>query len=106
MANILIYSGLGIMLLGALYGIFVAVKGIERRKESGLRNVFCFRLGSVQPQMKKLITIYLPHCTTHPILCCKRRGFYSADSSPLINITPGSLNVIGRVRWKFFFWGV
>ena len=32
MANILIYSGLGILILGSLFGIYIAVRGI---KESG-----------------------------------------------------------------------
>ncbi|MBO5455803.1 MAG: hypothetical protein J6A20_04735 [Muribaculaceae bacterium] len=32
MANIFIYSGLGILILGSLFGIYIAVRGI---KESG-----------------------------------------------------------------------
>lgn len=57
MADIFIYSGLGIMLLGALYGIYVAIRGIRSRKDdgSGMLSAFNFQFGSVNPEMKRLI---------------------------------------------------
>ena len=47
------------MLLGALYGIYVAIKGIRMRKTDGVEklNMFNFQFGSVNPEMKRLITI-------------------------------------------------
>lgn len=60
MANIFIYTGIGIMLLGALYGVCIAVKGIGSRKGNGseIQNMFSFQFGSVSPGMKKLIAIW------------------------------------------------
>ncbi len=60
MANIFIYIGFCIMLLGALYGIYVAIKGIRMRKTDGVEklNMFNFQFGSVNPEMKRLITIW------------------------------------------------
>lgn len=45
MANIFIYTGIGIMLLGALYGVCIAVKGIRSRKgnDSEMQNIFSFQ---------------------------------------------------------------
>ncbi len=58
MANIFIYTGIVIMLLGALYGVCIAVKGIRGRKGNESENMFSFQFGSVSPGMKKLIAIW------------------------------------------------
>lgn len=60
MANIFIYIGIAIMLLGALYGVCIAVKGIRSRKSnsSEIQNIFSFQFGSVSPGMEKLIAIW------------------------------------------------
>lgn len=58
MVNFFIYSGLGIMLLGALYGLCIAVKGYLSRIKSGENrsNIFNgFMPGNVSSQMRKLI---------------------------------------------------
>lgn len=58
--NALIYTGLGILLLGTIYGIYVAVKGYEGRKGDGgkISLLTGFQPGSVTPQMKRLIWIW------------------------------------------------
>lgn len=60
MANIFIYTGFGIMLLDALYGIYIAVKGIKSRNANSLEkhNIFNFQFGSVSPEIKKLVTVW------------------------------------------------
>lgn len=61
MANIFIYIGFGIMLIGAAYGIFVAIKGIESRKRNGDKVhsfITGFQFGPVSPEMKRLMIIW------------------------------------------------
>ncbi|MDO4319022.1 MAG: hypothetical protein Q4C34_00460 [Bacteroidales bacterium] len=61
MASIFIYAGLGIMLVGAAYGIYVAVKGLETRKgDSSKPHPFIagFQFGPVSPEMRRLITVW------------------------------------------------
>lgn len=61
MANIFIYSGLCIMILGSLYGIYVAIKGFRSRLGNGSEKqnmLSFFQFGPVSQEMKKLITIW------------------------------------------------
>lgn len=60
MANVFIYAGLCIMLLGALYGIYVAITGMRDRNEDRLKkqNMFGVHFGSMTPKMKKLMTVW------------------------------------------------
>lgn len=57
MTNVLIYGGLGIMLLGAVFGFFVAVKGYRATDWSKVKRmqVNLFHQGSTTPRMKRLI---------------------------------------------------
>lgn len=60
MANVFIYAGLCIMLLGALYGIYVAITGMRDRNEDRLKkqNMFGVHFGFMTPKMKKLMTVW------------------------------------------------
>lgn len=59
MADILIYSGLGIMLIGSLYGIYVAIRGMRSRHTPYEQNLLtAFQFGPVSPEMKKLIIVW------------------------------------------------
>lgn len=61
MADVFIYSGLGILLLGAVYGLCIAVKGYRdgrKRGESNLSLFFGFNFGSATPQMRRLTVIW------------------------------------------------
>lgn len=61
MANTFIYCGLGIMLLGALFGFFVAVKGYRHTDWSKVKKISYwgkFQRGKLTPQMKRLIWIW------------------------------------------------
>lgn len=62
MANSFIYSGLAVMLLGAVFGIFVAVKGFRETEWTEAKRISIrgsFTRGYVSPRMKKLIRIWV-----------------------------------------------
>ena len=48
------------MLLGALYGIYIAITGMKSRNENCFKNqnIFGVQLGSMTPKMKKLLTVW------------------------------------------------
>lgn len=61
MGNILMYTGLGIMLLGAIFGFFVAVKGYKETDRSGVKKISLwagFQRGPMNPAMKRLTKIW------------------------------------------------
>lgn len=57
-ANVFIYTGLFTMLLGSIYGVYVGYKG--KRSKNDLLNNYNkdFQIGHVNPEMKKLVTIW------------------------------------------------
>lgn len=62
MADIFIYTGLGIMLLGAIFGLGVAVKGYKETDWSGVRKISIwggFQRGGISPVMRKLTYIWV-----------------------------------------------
>lgn len=61
MVDFFIYTGLGIMLLGSLFGIYVGFKGMKSLQEngSGARNILSrFEFRPVSPELKRLINIW------------------------------------------------
>ncbi|MCI8998225.1 MAG: hypothetical protein HFJ95_04440 [Muribaculaceae bacterium] len=61
MTNILIYSGLGILLLGSIFGIFVALKGYRNDARSdikGMSSTGFFQQHKISPEMKKLTRVW------------------------------------------------
>ena len=58
MVDFFIYSGLIILLVGSLYGIFVAVKGFRSRADGQRPLVEGFGFGPVSPRMRRLIWIW------------------------------------------------
>lgn len=61
MANIFIYSGLGILILGSLFGIYIAVRGIKESggKFSSELQLNPFNLVNRSPIMKRLTKIWM-----------------------------------------------
>lgn len=60
MANFFIYTGLVILLTGAVFGIYVGIQGIRSRKNhSGKFSLLAaWQFGPVSPEMKRLIKIW------------------------------------------------
>ncbi len=61
MDNILIYTGLGILLLGACFGIYVSLKGLRNRKSKHSATPLAIPLFQSEPddpEMKKLKKIW------------------------------------------------
>ncbi len=61
MANTFIYIGLGIMLIGAVYEFFVAVKGYHSSKGQWWQRfqLNAFYQGPPDPKMRRLIKIWM-----------------------------------------------
>lgn len=60
MANIFIYGGLGVMLFGAVFGFYVALKGYKSTGWDNIKRITTrgqFMRGPMTPQMKKLVRI-------------------------------------------------
>lgn len=57
MADVFIYGGLGILLIGCVYGLFVAIKGFLESKGRNVAMSF-FNPSTVSPQMRRLIRIW------------------------------------------------
>lgn len=56
MTDFLIYTGLGVLLLGAVYGIYVALMGLKEQNNGSIRwsSLFYFHFGAQSPKMRKL----------------------------------------------------
>lgn len=62
MTNILIYGGLGILLLGSVFGFFVAYKGYKETDWGGVKRISArgaFTRGPKTPAMKRLVRLWL-----------------------------------------------
>lgn len=61
MANVFIYGGLAILLIGTLFGLFVAIKGLSESK-SGSKgkavSLMIFNPSPVSPEMRRLFKIW------------------------------------------------
>ena len=60
MANFFIYTGLAILIIGSVYGIYVGIQGIRsRNNHDGKFSLLpAWQFGPVSPEMKKLIKIW------------------------------------------------
>lgn len=61
MTNVFIYGGLGILLIGAVFGLFVAIKGYKEQNRNGKNHAFLsgvFMRGPMTPEMRKLVSIW------------------------------------------------
>lgn len=60
MVNLFIYTGFGILLIGAVYGLFIAIKGFKTTDWTGSsrNHESSFNRGKNSPIMKKLTKIW------------------------------------------------
>lgn len=58
MANLLIYGGLGLLIIGACFGIFIAIKGGRETGWADVRGLSLFNHDKISPQMKKLTSVW------------------------------------------------
>lgn len=61
MANVFIYGGLGVLLLGSIFGVYVAVKGYMATNWSKTKRIIgpSFYHGNVDPKTERLVRIWV-----------------------------------------------
>ena len=68
MADFFIYTGLVIMVLGSLYGIYIGIEGFRSRPRQSVLAGFSF--GSVSPRLRRLIALWGAIMAAGLVLTC------------------------------------
>ena len=61
MANVFIYGGLGVLLLGSIFGVYVAIVGMKATDWGKTKRIIgaSFYHGNVDPKTKRLVRIWV-----------------------------------------------